>query len=76
MFNYKTKQALRDGSLRLIHNIEPGYRYWVTNSFDKEVFCHNKKFGANEQGLTYYVYFDDDINPDYRSRYVVLSHQQ
>lgn len=60
------------GSLRLIHNLLPGYRYFITRKQQMDDFLFNRKYGAEQPNLTYCVYEDDDIDKTPRHDHKVI----
>lgn len=64
------------GSIRLIHNIRPGYRYFIQHKKQMDDFLYNRKYGAEVPNLTYCIYEDEDIDKTPRkdhSKVVFLS---
>ena len=60
------------GTLRLIHNISPGYRYFITKKSQMENFLFNRKYGAEKPNLTYCIYEDEDIDKTPRKNHKVV----
>jgi len=74
--NPETREAFRRRDLRLVYNLSPGFRYFVTNSWDKEIFRNHREIGAKTKGIVYHVYYDEDIDLNYRTRYTILTRPQ
>lgn len=66
IYTCEMKDAFTSGCLRLIHNISPGYRYFITKESQMHRFIDLRSFGADKPNVGFSVYFDDDFNPHYQ----------
>jgi hypothetical protein len=59
----KTLQQTFDmGCIHVTHVLRPGYRYFTTDSWQKEYFMESRKHGHPDQGKTFFVYYDEDFD--------------
>lgn len=60
------------GAIRLVHNISPGYRYFIQQRKQMDDFLYNRKYGSDVPNLTYCIYEDDDIDKSPRADHKVV----
>lgn len=56
------KELLDSKAIRLIHNMEVGYRYFITSEQQMNRFIEYRNFGSSDPGYAYCVYEDEDMN--------------
>lgn len=66
IYTMAMQEAFNSGCLRLIHNISPGYRYFITKESQMHRFLELRSFGADKPNIGFTVYFDEDYDPYYR----------
>lgn len=63
IFNPSMKEAFDSGDLRLIHKVDPGYRYFITSTEQLHRFRRDMELKCSEEkNRTYHVYDDEDCN--------------
>lgn len=67
IFDQELSDLIKDGAVRFIHKVNPGYVYIVTNTTDELVFQHERDNGSEHPYTQYTVYFDDDFVAPNRS---------
>lgn len=55
-------KALKDGDIRLIHAMTPGYRYFVQSQRQMDLFQDERTHGSSHEYKTYYIYPDEDMD--------------
>lgn len=61
IFQDEMARLIENGDIRLIHKVTPGYVYIVTNSYDEQMFKHERDHGSEFPHTEYSVYFDEDF---------------
>lgn len=62
VFQVKFKEAMGSKDLRLIHVLNPGYRFFVTSESQLRQFYDERENGSLYQKTTYHVYDDEDFD--------------
>lgn len=76
MFSVELRDLLEEGKIRVIHRVDPGYVYFVTNTYDERMFQSDRDNGSEFPYTEYYVYFDEDFKEPPRSRRLIYRHRQ
>ena len=65
LFSGAMRDAFMSGTLRCVHVLYPGYRYFVTDDDDQDEFVWDRENGSERPHATYHAYFDEDFDWDY-----------
>jgi len=61
IFDEELTELIKNGAVRLIHKLTPGYVYIVTDTYDERMFQYERDNGSERPNTQYTVYFDDDF---------------
>lgn len=64
VYNRSMADAFNNKSIRLIHKVEPGYRFFITSKEQYTRFCEDRSKGwkSTLPGIVYHVYDDGDCD--------------
>ena len=76
MFQKEMNDMLEDGRIRMIHKLNPGYVYFVTNEYDKQMFISDRDTGSEYPYTEYSVYFDEDFRTPKKPGWAIYRQRQ
>lgn len=62
VFSKEITRLFKERKIRILHRIDPGYRYFITSSAQLDRFLREREEGAPLEHIKYFVYFDEDMN--------------
>lgn len=61
VYKHEFADYLKEGKVRFIHAVSPGFAYFITSRAQLNRFLYDRKYGGECMGVKYFIYADDDM---------------
>lgn len=62
VYTDELSKAFKDGTIRWMHAMKPGYRYFIRNQSQMDIFQEERTYGSIHENKTFFIYADDDMD--------------